>query len=301
MKFVHTLSAAKSVEDRTWAIADGLVEDFRVAGVDPSTLEFKQASESLEEVGITYLPVTLQWYWRVASTFSGPKRRKKGVSVRVYTAILAPLWSQLKPENRSNDLVSYATQFLGRGGKNTFLEAQKWAQGQASALTAERKAAVEAAAKEKAKKDLEAWEADLQGALDAGDDEAAKKALVEVNALRRRLDMDLLEIDFATAEVAPDPVATENAKSETEAEKAARERLAATTAWEHEEAVVSIRIRGLGRVTTQTETYFTDDDREAYAEEVGLLIGKLEMIRNQLNGTLDESELQAALAEWAVE
>jgi len=299
MKFSNTIKAARSVEETTWAVAEGLVADFRAAGVTPTTLEFKEAAEALERDGHDYTPNTLGTYWRVAATFT---RRRAGVPVTIYAEILSPLWARLPSENRDNDLRAYAANYFKSGNPISFRAARAWAKAQANALDSERKAANEAAAKAKAEADLEEAEALLQQAVEAGNRDQAEAVLPEVNDLRGRLGMDLLELEqdetTGEVEITPDEEATEESKNEA---KRAEARQYAVAQIEAALANVGMKIRALKYDYTQYAKFLAQDDLDAYADEIDGLEGELALIRAEFSGAVSDEALAAALAEWSSE
>lgn len=298
MRFAHTLAAARGVEETTWAVADGLVEDFRESGVvSPTTLHFKEAAEALEAAGYTYNPKTLNDYWRVASTFSRSRRRSK-VSVTVYTEILGPLWVRLDSDTRSNDLVSYATQFFRTEPKPSLRTARAWAKSQADALDAERKAREEAEEKRRLKKQLAEAEAVLNAHIEADNMDAAREVLAEVNLLRGRLGMDLVKLDTDDdqTQVEVDEKATEQAQQESDE---ARLHAEARAEVEAGIAKVGAAIAYLGHTYLRHQEHLTADDRDAYAEEIETEEGRLALVRAKFGGLATDDALAAALAEWS--
>lgn len=301
MKFVHALAAARDREATTWAVADGLVQDFGEANVKPTPRDFKEAAEALETAGFDYQPRTITDYWRAARTFSGPKRRKKNVSVKVYVEILKPLWSRLAPETRSNDLVAYATEFFSSGHKSS-RQARAWANAQAEALDAERKAREEAEAKKRMKKQLAKDEAEMNEAIEVGDMERARELLVVVNDLRARLGMDLLKLDEEEAKTETDEEATEEEEERKKAEaEAEAEHYAAKVTIEAAIAKLDRQIAALGYEYLRCQEDLNLEDRDAYAEEIGLSEGRLALVRAQFSGTPSDDALAAALAQWESE
>lgn len=302
MKFIHTLEAAQSQEARTWAMADGLVLDFSEAGVtDPTALHFKEATEALAAKGLDYDQKTIRDYWRVGSVFRGPKRRRATATVKVYSEIVNALWARLPAETRSNDLVSYATQFFasvaapkGRALPGAY-KARAWAKSMAASLDAERKAREDAEAKRQATERLTAEEAAMAEALAVGDMKRARKILPAVNALRARLGMDLVDLDEETKEVTKDPKATKQAQEEAEAEALNAE---ARTEIEYAIARTDSAAAFLANTFLRVQEHLTLDDRDAYADEIGLTEGRLALIRSQFSGTTSDDALAAALAEW---
>lgn len=302
MKLVHTLAAAGDREAATWAIADGLVQDFGDAGIDPTPLHFKEAAEALTDAGFDYEQSTVTEFWRVASVFTSSRRRKR-VSLFVYREICRPLWMRVSAETRSNDLVGYAAEYLASDSKFSGRKASVWAKAKGEELDAVRIAEQKAKAEEALREKLAGAEAKMSKAIAADDLDKAREVLVEVNEIRRKLGMDLLKLAEPEAEgeeatTETDEEATEEAEKESEAEKTARLNLEAKTAIEYALARVSDATAFLANRFLQVEEDLTLDDRDAYAEEIELIEGRLALIRAQLNGTASDEALAAALAEW---
>ena len=298
MKFTHTLSAAKTVEERTWAVADGLVQDFQDAKVTPGVLEFKEAAEALGAKGFSYSPKTLGDYWRVATTF-GKTRRRSSVSVKVYEEIIAPLWPLLDEETRSNDVVSYATQFFASGATGA-LAARAWAKAQADALRAERKAAREEEQKKAYREELETAQELLDEAIASGKRPAIEKALAKVNDLRGRLGLDLLKVEFADEEAhtETDTEATKKSQADRDAEA---ERQDALSEWEKDLARLGMLIRYVGNTYKRVREHLNEDDRAQGIEDLARMSAQIQVLSNDLAGEINEEDLQAALADWASE
>jgi hypothetical protein len=316
MKFTHTLAAARSNEQTTWAVADALVQDFKEAAVTPTTLHFKEAAEELEGLGHTYTPKVLAEYWRTASIF-GSSRRKRNVPLAVYEEIVNRLWGRLDAETRSNNLVAYASQFFSehpnapassrRAGADAWSlrAARTWATNQAAALDAERRAREEAKEKARLKRRLKQVEAELAEAIEADDMERAREVLVEVNEVRGRLGMELLKLVEPEEDEEEEKASTETDEEATEEEQQKKaeeqQRLEARTAIEAAIAKVGIRIASLGHTFLRVQEHLTVEDRDAYAEEIGLEEGRLALIKARVGGTTTDAELTAALAQWEAE
>jgi hypothetical protein len=108
--------------------------------------------------------------------------------------------------------------------------------------------------------------------------------------------MELVAIAPDAPEVAVDPVATEQAINETVEEDLHQE---ATSLWEKDSALCSMHIRRLGHTTRKASDYFTEEDREAYSEELDTQIAQLQLIRQNVAGSIADGELDKALAEWS--
>ena len=298
MKFTHTIAAARGVEERTWAVADGLVQDFTEASTQPLIQDFKDAADALEGIGLSYLPKTLADYWRVASVFT-KSRRRSSASVKVYEEILNPLWQRMEPDTRSNDLVAIASEFFKTEPKPSALKARAWAKSQAAGLDAERKARNEATAKKEAKDALAVAEKEMASALKDDNMDEARKILVTVNGLRQRLGMDLLKLD--EDEIKPDEEATEEAAKEAEEKKAERLHAEAVHEVEYALARVGMAVSALGNAYIRVQEDLTLEDRDYFSEEIGLREGRLALIRSQFGGTTSEDALAEALSQWESE
>lgn len=296
MRFTNTLAAARNVEQTTWAVADGLVQDFRDAGIEPGSLEFKDAADALEAHGFTYDGSTLQDYWRTATVFPPNKRRSKS-SIFVYTEIVHPLWQRLPRESRHNDLSSYAADFFRTIEKPSGRKARAWAKGQAQALDAERRAEQERQAKARMKAELSVIEETMAALTEAGDTEGVRTCVTEANDLRRRLGMDLLTVtEEGTTTV--DEKASREAEEEREQEALHQE---AVTEIEYRWGVLSRDVIHLGHTFQKYASVVTNEDRDAWGEMIDQEIARLQVLRNEVAGELDPDALDAALAEWSRE